>query len=223
VKLLERKIEILSEALQLEMAPILPSTEVIAARVIYRSPATWNSSLWINVGRATNEKVVRKNSPVLVGNHVVGVIDHVEEHQSRVRLITDSALTPSVRATREMLHLAKGELYGSSKPLWRSHGTVLKGVGFNYDFPDEKGPSRDLRTGKPMNQKGASVPLIMVNDVLVTTGMDGVFPPDLSVATVTKIAPLKEGDFAYEIEAIPTAPDLDNLSLLFVLPPIKPN
>ncbi len=35
--------------------------------------------------------------------------------------------------------------------------------------------------------------------------MDGVFPEGLKVARVTKIQALREGDYCYEIEALPLA------------------
>lgn len=251
-------------------------SQAIPARVIFRSPSTWNSSLWINVGKADNAELGRtliaKNSPIVSGKSVIGVIDYVGERQSRVRLITDSGLTPSVRSVRgtpyngllsENIHfileglsfhkdvwlssedqqqvvqlltklqtalnrqqpslfLAKGEVHGSSKPLWRTQGRLLKGVGFNYDFPDEHGSARDLRTGKPIPDDGLTpaTPILKVNDLLITTGMDGVFPPGLHVAQVTNIHMLKEGDYAYELEAKPTAGNLDELSLVFVIPPL---
>lgn len=191
--------------------------DLIPAKVIFRSPAAWDSTLWINVGKATNaqlgREVVLHNSPVVVGKSVVGIVDYVGEKQSRVRLITDSGLTPSVRAVRKqgpITHkLAKGELHGRSRPLWRSHEHLLRGVGFNYDFADEEGPARDLRS-----------PILKNGDLLVTTGLDGVFPPGLQVAHVTKIFPLKEGDYYYELEAHPTAGDLDEFSYMFVLKPL---
>jgi len=250
--------------------------ESIPARVIYRSPAAWNSSLWINVGQADNEKIKRpiicKNSPVVVGTSIVGVIDYVGRHQSRVRLITDSGLPPSVRAARgqpqnqhileliqllqsslaakqelfssrdekaqlmtlfeqlkqsvqgkgEEWYLAKGEIYGRSLPLWRSPGQTLKGTGFNYDFSDNEGPARDLRSGQALIAPDTvpALPIIKEDDLLITTGLDGVFPPGLRVATVSKIDSLKEGDYFYEIEAKPTAGNLDTLSLVFVIPPV---
>ncbi len=175
--------------------------KAIPARVIFRSFDQWNSIVWINVGENDNEKesipVIAKNSPVLIDQAVVGVIDYVGKNQARVRLITDSTITPSVRVARggeydllmtdyidNILHaitpkiagslnfdeynqikqllsklkqslqpckkswyLAKGELKGSILPI--GYGPpVLKGTGFNYDFPDEEGESRDLRTGK---------------------------------------------------------------------------
>lgn len=249
--------------------------EAVPAKVIFRSESSWNSSLWINVGEATNETlgrmVVAKNSPIIVGTALVGVIDFVGKHQSRVRLITDSGLTPAVRVLRgapqalliqdkihallrdiervkEVLppssenneliafltkakerltpgdhiwYLAKGELHGTSKPLWRSQGLLLKGVGFNQDFADNESPARDLRSGKPLeaNSKLPSMPILKVQDLLVTTGMDGVFPPGLLVAEVKTIHFLKEGDYTYELDAAPVLGDLNHLSLVFVIPP----
>ncbi len=203
---------------------------LLPARVIFRSPATWDSSLWVNVGQATNvalgKEIVAKNSPVVLGQSVIGVIDYVGEKQSRVRLITDAGLTPSVRALRLQgkvsYRLAKGELHGCSQPQWRRDDYVLRGIGFNYDFADEAGPARDLRTGKPLDpaSKAPTLPLIKVGDILVTAGLDGVFPPGLHVARVTKILPLKEGDYYYEIEAQPTVKNLDDLAVIFILPPV---
>ncbi|MBA3815735.1 MAG: rod shape-determining protein MreC [Parachlamydiaceae bacterium] len=249
--------------------------EAVPARVIFRSESSWNSSLWINVGESTNETlgqvVVAKNSPVIVDMALVGVVDFVGKHQSRVRLITDSGLTPAVRAlrgspqtlliqdkihamlqemeslrdilppsseneelialltkTKERLtpgdhtwYLAKGELHGTSKPLWRSQSLLLRGVGFNHDFADSESPARDLRSGKPVEvaSKIPSMPILKVQDLLVTTGMDGVFPSGLLVAEVKTLHFLKEGDYTYELDATPILGNLNNLSLVFVIPP----
>ncbi len=115
------------------------------------------------------------------------------------------------------LYLAKGQLQGTSSPMWRVPGQTLKGIGFNYDFSDEEGPARDLRTGA---YEGGQDPLIKVGDLLVTTGVDGVFPPDLHVGIVSKILPLHEGGCTYGLEAAPIAPDLNKLMQVFVLPPL---
>lgn len=253
-----------------------PSTDAIPARIIFRSPGTWNSSLWINIGHESNEAyeipIVGKNSPVLIGDSIIGVIDYVGKRQSRVRLVTDSGLVPSVRVARgyeqnravaenvsdlitylnthsELLeavknrnefentlnqikhklsekkytwYLAKGEIRGQSHPLWRTDGHILKGSGFNYDFEDEYGPARDLRSGEPLNQSKDfhATPLIKLHDLLVTTGMDGVFPAGLKVGVVTKIELLREGDFAYEIEAKSTVGNLDELTWVYVIAPL---
>lgn len=265
------------KALQRMIANLKWQVQALSARVIFRSFDQWNSSVWINVGEADNppdsSPIIAKNSPVLIDQAVVGVVDYVGEHQSRVRLITDSRITPSVRAIRggeqeELMrenidnllnaltprlasalnkdeylnltdylkkvkgglqpfkktwYLAKGELQGSLRPL--GYGApILKGTGFNYDFSDSEGESRDLRSGQTnSSQQGSAVAILKVNDILVTTGMDGIFPPDLKVAVVTKIDVLREGDYYYELEAKPLANQLEELSLVFVIPPMRPS
>lgn len=247
----------------------------LPAKVIFRSLDTWNQSLWVNVGSMHNAEdskpIVAKNSPVVVGNAIVGVIDYVGKAQSRVRLMTDRALVPSVRVARggeqegvvtehidfllsrlnrtkkltieekeqhaliqslsllksklqPMKHswyLAKGELYGCHEMAGRQMCPILRGTGFNYDFADEEGEGRDLRTGKLVHDPASpAVPILKMHDVLVTTGMDGIFPAGFKVATVTKIQLLKEGDYFYELEAEPILRNLNDVSIVFVLPPI---
>ncbi len=252
-----------------QMARILKlQMKALPAKVVYREPCSWSSFLWIDLGerdnKALQEALVAKNSPVVIGNTLVGVIEEVGEYRSKVRLITDSKLVPSVRVIRgesqnrllvsqieSLLHalqtrpelfsseaearvvfsslqrvptffkasdpadlyLAKGELFGSSLPLWRSRGQVLKGVGFNFDFSDEEGPARDLRTADPV--------LVKEGDLLVTSGLDGIFPPGLEVATVSSVACLREGGYFYEIEARSLIENLDELNTVFILPPIS--
>jgi cell shape-determining protein MreC len=180
------------------------------ARVIFREPSTWEEGLWINKG-ALDSPLIVKNSPVLSGDIVVGLIDHLGAHQSRVRLITDPNLNPYVRAERTYKNksylLAKGELNGSLDP----KSNRLRGTGFNYDFPDQEGPPQDLRS---------EFPLIQAGDILVTTGLDGVFPKGLKVARVSKVVPLKEGDYYYDIEAESLLSDLNGLKTVSIIQPL---
>ncbi len=248
----------------------------LPAKVIFREPASWSSTFWINLGEKHNEslgkKIVGKNSPVLLGTSIVGVVEYVGRSLSRVRLITDASLTPSVRAIRgdeqnrylmehlqpllfalelredlfsskeqmdavssalnqlksvleqrtRDLYLAKGELRGTSHPLWRSRSQVLKGIGFNYDFADEEGAARDLRSGAPYgsSHRKEPIPLLRPGDLLVTTGLDGIFPPGFRVGIVSSVQTLKEGASSYEIEASSTAGNLNELTDVFVLPPL---
>lgn len=236
----------------------------LPAQVVLREPVSWSSCLWLNVGEKQNRSlgklVVAKNSPVIKGNTLIGVIEEVFADRSRVRLITDPALIPSVRAVRgsrqdfevaqqintlvdrikaqehlfvdekekesflssllhlksrlykskEDLYLAKGELHGSISVSNRSRSPLLKGLGFNYAFSDQEGDAQSIYT---------KIPLIQSGDLLVTTGLDGIFPNDLDVAIVTKVFPLRPEDCTYKIEARSTVGNLDDLSTLYVLPP----
>lgn len=225
-------------------------------RIIYRDPSSWSSNCWIDVGEEDNEAlgkaIVAKNSPVVTGSALVGIVEYVGKGHSRVRLITDSGLKTAVRAVRggiqdreiaslahclldrlkrlkeqpaiEMLanleknlsvqwndmYLAKGEVFGSSSTYFRSLNQRLKGVGFNCDVADAEGPRRDLQSG-----------IIGKGDVLVTSGLDGVFPPGLKVAIVSDVKPLREGAFSYELEAVPAAGNLSDLTSVYVLPPLN--
>lgn len=222
----------------------------VAARLIYRDPLPWGSTFWVDVG--SNQ--VKKNSPVVIGNALVGLVDYVGASSSRVRCVTDSDLVVAVRVARgspqtgallyqidqllalvgqqasgvpddwkgaltrlrerlaqprELAYLAKGEVAGSGIPLWQGLG-ILKGSGFNYDFADVFGPSRDLR----------STCLIESGDLLITSGMDGLFPPGLDVGWVSHLEPLREGAISYEAEVRAAAPQLGHLETVFVLPPL---
>lgn len=89
----------------LEISKILElQSQAIPAKVVFREPASWSSFVWINIGkrhnRALGRQVVAKNSPVIVNGCLVGVVEDVRNSQSRVRLITDANLMPSVRTLR---------------------------------------------------------------------------------------------------------------------------
>ncbi len=115
-------------------------------------------------------------------------------------------------------HLAKGYVKAASSPQWRRPGRWLEGIGFNYEFEDQEGKARDLRSGGIFAEKD-SEPIVQPGDLLVTTGMDGVFPAGLLVGYVKTIKPLKEGDVSYKLTAEPCARLEDTDGLLFVLPP----
>ena len=242
----------------------------LPAKVVYREPCSWSSFLWINVGSRQNKNlgciVVAKNSPVVVGNTLIGVVEEVEESKAKVRLVTDHRLVPAVRCVRgkkqnhlllqqienlvetvqrrpdlfsseeesfmalkkihemaskvqEEVYLAKGELYGSSLPLWRSKGDLLKGVGFNYDFADAEGPARDLHSGAGAGTNPISI--LEEGDLLVTSGLDGIFPRGLEVALVQRVSCLQEGAISYQIKAKSLVQNLNEVEVVTVLPPLE--
>ena len=119
----------------------------------------------------------------------------------------------------ENWYLARGELNGMSDPLWRSSGKTLRGRGFNCQEGDSKAVARDLYTGKPESEKVPQMPIIKTDDLLVTTGLEGIFPEDLPVARVKRVDPLEEGSFYYTLEAMPLIQNLDDMMYVEVILP----
>ena len=243
-------------------------TPAVIGKVIFREASSWSSSFWINLGEKTNEvlgkKVIAKNSPVVIGISLVGIIEYVGQERSRVRLMTDATIVPSVRIlrgseqiqvveeqakrlletishsqqtphplrkelreflqklnpSRRNLYLAKGELHGMKAPLFRCRYALLQGVGFNYDFEDEEGPPRDLKSGKSVKGEAQEIPLAQKGDILMTTGMDGIFPAGLRTGQVSKVLPLREGASSYGLEAFSCIENFDDISYVTVLPPV---
>lgn len=228
----------------------------LSAQVIFRDPFSWGSSLWINLGKQScPSSILRRNSPVIVGQFLLGIVDYVGQKQSRVRLITDVGLTPSVCVATEdmqdiilrssltivleqlkrkevslnasqdisLLHsflsrldnnvfyknkksnLCRGILYGTGSPLWKKHKNLLKGQGFCF----QESLQED------------NFCLIKENDILVTTGIDGIFPAGLLVAKVTHVFEKKEGFYSYNLEAVPLIDNFDDVSDVLVLPPVE--
>ena len=88
---------------------------------------------------------------------------------------------------------------------------MLQGRGFNYDFPDAEGGPFGLRSND------AGVALLAAGDKLITSGLDGVFPEGLEVGIVTNVHMLREGDYSYDLEAIPSFSHFDELHDVWVL------
>ncbi len=233
----------------------------VVAKVIYRNPTNWNSFFWIDQGK--NNPHITLNSPVLYQNALVGVVDYVGTKQARVKLVTNSSLTVSVRAMRgknqyydllshlnalssyecvqnqsglfsqlldlkskligpnESIYLAKGELFGLSQPLWRADGKILLGRGFNCSTKDELSIARELSSGLPTESNAQVSPLILPDDLLITTGFDGVFPAGLAVAKVLTVEPLEEGAYFYTLKAAPVIANFDSLNQVEVILPLN--
>lgn len=156
-------------------------------------------------------------------DHVVDALHFREDlpHFPEREVLTESleSLHSRISPDSQAWRLAKGELHGTGRRQ-RDGRPLLAGRGFNCDWEDDHTPARDLRSGKPREGEGEAVTLIQKGDLLVTSGLDGLFPPDLHVGTVTHVHPLKEGASSYALEAVPCCAELDQLQLVSVLPAI---
>ncbi|PCI77663.1 hypothetical protein COB21_02795 [Candidatus Aerophobetes bacterium] len=230
------------------------SSDAIAAQVVFRSFRSYSHCIWIDIGSQTNDDLgracVEVNSPVLSKGVLVGVVDEVCPHVSKVRLITDKKFSPSVRALRKgdqeryllfnlkqalenlkgladpgskrekfstlitsieksssglepSCLLGKGELQGSVSHSIQAPSLLVKGVGFNYKEGSMEA-SHDAR--------------MRLSDLLVTTGLDGIFPQGIPVAVVTKVDSQTSHEPFYAIEARLLAEHIFNLQYVTVLP-----
>jgi cell shape-determining protein MreC len=240
------------------------------AKVVYKEPFASSSFIWVNLGSSYNDKVgipvIQKNSPVVSGDCVIGIVEEVFAASSKVRLLTDPKLVISVRAKRgasqtKMLQqkalqlldaiellpdfnfaqkrelsnllidlasnlkseghdkcLAKGEVFGSEYSMLRSFSPELLGVGFNYQFKDEEGEGLELKRTAPLLRRES---IIKKGDLLLTTGMDGLFPKDLKVGQVQEVKSLSIGAFSYQIKAKPIIENINEIEFVQILSPLQ--
>ena len=148
------------------------------------------------------------------------IFPNANEYQSFLDKL--SWLNSCLTQEREDRFFAKGQLQGLSEPLWRCGDKTLRGFGFQWDRGDEYGPAREITSGQALNadENYSPIELLKVGDVLVTSGLDGVFPPNLKVAVVSKVFPLPRGAPTYELEAKILVPNIHDLTYVHVLPPV---
>lgn len=235
----------------------IASPVAITARPLYWDCKGSGHFLWIDVGTSHNrlkKQLIAQNSPVLFGATVVGVIDQVGSHSSRVRLLSDPALHPSVQAVRgshrdalmldhveaviERVSREEGAFGLSAQHskclqtlLQRmrrglSEGLAAKGASWYFArgiLQGSKGAGllrHSLVKGLGFTSSYAEEARIALGDILVTTGLDGLFPAGLVVAEVVRIFPVEEGEPTFEFEARLSFQGWDSATALFVLPPL---
>lgn len=234
------------------------------AKIIFKEPFSSSSYAWINLGELYNQKIggkiLAKNSPVVVGDVLVGIVEEVFLNYSKIRLITDPNLVVSVRALRgdqqlknldskvmellDCLELtddfnwiykeplketlgslheqlekdgndrfyAYGEIYGREYSPFLAFQNELIGDGFHLKVED--------RLFKVSSIKGGFKDVIIKKgDLLVTTGLDGLFPKGLKVGIVTSVSPSQVGKIAQKIKARSIVENIHELQFVQVLPP----
>lgn len=232
----------------------------VKARVLAREPGAWNRFLWVDAGRETvgEEGPLQKQSPVVFGDAVVGVVEYVGRKQSLVRLITDPQCSLAVQVAKEGpqgIQVASKRLQSllrnstqiddslrralqpllmqlshehQNKVAWRGS---LRGAGSTGGGPvcllGEFYPSESRR---PANKEFAPLEVEerelrpAAGALLVTTGLDGIFPAGLKVGYIES---LPAGDEvpsgllgpAPTFMALPAVESLDDVQWLTILAP----
>ena len=183
-----------------------PTDYTHVAKVIFRDPAFWASSLLIDKGMRDENFPIEKNSPVLSNGYLIGIVEEVFETFSKVRLITDKNLQFSIR--KKPTSLTENKL-SSKNEEFIDVGTLcgISSIDNRYRYRDIEGLffSPNLKQG----------------DILVTSGLDNIFPEGLTVAEVTSIQVDKE-EVVFPFKAKVSAPDIKDLKLVTVLKPLNP-
>jgi rod shape-determining protein MreC len=160
------------------------------ARVVRRDFSGWWQRLVIRKGRNYGIPI---GAPVIFSGGVVGRVSEVYAYTSVVELISN----PGVRLA--------GVIEGETQPI------SFQG-GVNSAFETPKGVIEFV----PLNVfASATMP-----KRLVTSGLGGVFPPGLSLGTVTRVEPSADGLF--KTGEVELDPRLHSLTEVTVLVPLNP-
>jgi cell shape-determining protein MreC len=139
---------------------------------------------------------------------MIASCSNLEDEQSQQLKNTLNQTLAILRAHSKGNFLAKGILRGGSD-LWKKKYPILEGEGFNYAWPDSYNNSLD-----------ASIPLVKKGDILVTSGLDGLFPAGLRVACVISLQAQDPAFSIYKLKALPLIASIDSLQYVWVLPPL---
>lgn len=175
-------------------------------------------SIAVRVARGQKSKQITLEHIHAVLNHLENISEQDEEGKVATAIFALKEFKEHWQAEEQDLYLAKGEIKGQGVSKLKSQKIALQGIGFNYHFTDLEGKARDLRTGK--SSQGDALKIVEEGDLLITSGLDGVFPEGLHVARVSKVFPLQEGQCWFNLEAQALTTNLHDLKYVFILPPM---
>ncbi len=184
-KLVEENIEYKKIAEDLELVDF-HKQKVVHAKVIGRSSSQWFNSIIINKG-AKHGIII--NTPVVLGESLIGRVQNVYYNTSRVILITDSRFTTSGILRKERF---LGIIKGKSSPF----------LDFQFEY----------------HKKNISEPGVkkLIGEVIVTSGFDKYIVKGIVIGKIKRI--IENDDIIKKVAVTPMA-DLDKLEFVQVLIP----
>ena len=159
--------------------------KVTPVRVIRRQPTTWWQTVDIDRGSKSEGEPLQVHQPVVADRGLVGKVDRVDDHSSSVVLLTDEACQVSVQV----------------------EGTPEVGILSGQRGQYEGDPLLRLRF---LSAKARIAP----GTRIFTTGLGGLFPPNILVGTVESV---EHGPLDTEALVRPSV-DFTDLSTVFLLP-----
>ena len=174
----------------LELRKLLP-LDTVVAEVVARDGSPFYRTLTINKGKQDG---VALNAPVLSATGVVGRIIRLGPSVAQVQLLLDRESGLGVRIERS-----------------RSTGVVQGQVGF-ADLPGETNPPE--ASGDLIMKYVPVLADVLTGDVVVTSGLDGIYPKGLMVGRVRVVS--RGSGLFKEILLTPSA-GFDRLELVMVV------
>ena len=142
---------------QLPQRDGFPTTERVTARVVWKSPTAWYSTIQVNKGRSDGVKV---DQPVITGDGLVGKVTQVTGGTSVVTLITDAESSVSAQIQPD-----------------GANGIVQPSVGDPNDMR-----LRFIQRGHPVREGS-----IVVTSGFASGKLDSIFPRGIPIGRVTKV------------------------------------
>ena len=135
-----------------------PDTKRVTARVIWKSPTAWYSTIQINQG---SDQGIKRNQPVITGDGLIGKVTQVSGGIAVVTLITDAESSVSAQIQPD-----------------GAHGIIQPSVGDPNDMR-----LRFIQKGHPVKE-GATV----VTSGFASGKLDSIFPRGIPIGRVTKVS-----------------------------------
>ncbi|WP_035601315.1 rod shape-determining protein MreC [Haloferula sp. BvORR071] len=157
-------------------------------QIIRRQPTTWWQTVDIDRGSLSPGEPIKDHQPVVADRGLVGKVDRVDKFSSSVVLLTDEACQVSVQV----------------------EGTPEVGILSGQRGQYEREPLLRLRF---LSAKAR----ISVGTRIFTTGLGGLFPPNILVGTIESVQP---GPIDTEALVRPSV-DFTDLSTVFLLPTVN--
>ncbi len=186
----------------------------LPARIVLRDARDWASFIWVEMPEPATAFLL---APAVCGDVAIGMVDFASQNRCRIRLLSDSQISLSVTVTKNLSRLSSaqndeplvGQVRGLGGAIWASSGTILIGEGY---VPN---PPKDSLTDRHAEFK-RSKRRFALDDQLVTSGLDGLFPPDLKVGRVDRIDEDSPGAtrYAFGVIGALNLSDLTEISIL---------
>lgn len=191
--------------------------ERLSTLVSLRDPGDWAGFVWVELPNRQSPETWLE-SPAIVGDCAVGLVDFCRGERCRIRLLSDAQLSLSVTIPASQLEgdLAcvpgecpplVGQVRGFGGALCNSSGSLLAGEGYIPGPPKSEQWRQPLIEGKRQ---------FAVGDLLVTSGLDGIFPSGLRVGSVESVETARPAQTRY-LFSLKSAIDLHRVSQITLL------